>query len=157
MMSRLLKMIGLVCRVQSVLQGSFAKETYHFKEPTNRSQPNELDELSTHHIINSIITNSINHQHIANSISHLRDSMSYQHINSTITNSMSYQHITNSMSHQHITNSISHLRDSLSYQHINESSTYDQLNGDAIIVLLANDPLLLHTLTTPSLTTHLCA
>jgi len=58
---------------------------------------------------------------------------------------MSYQHITNSMSHQHITNSISHLRDSLSYQHINESSTYDQLNGDAIIVLLANDPLLLHT------------
>ena len=37
--SRLLKMIGLFCRISSLLQGSFAKETYHFKEPTNRSHP----------------------------------------------------------------------------------------------------------------------
>jgi len=35
--SRLLKMIGLFCRILSLLLGSFAKETYNFKEPTNRS------------------------------------------------------------------------------------------------------------------------
>ena len=32
-------MIGLFCRISSLLQGSFAKETYHFKAPTNRSHP----------------------------------------------------------------------------------------------------------------------
>ena len=37
--SRLLKMIGLFRRILSLLQGSFAKETYHFKEATNRSHP----------------------------------------------------------------------------------------------------------------------
>jgi len=37
--SRLLKIIGLFCRISSLLQGSFAKETYNFKEPTNRSHP----------------------------------------------------------------------------------------------------------------------
>ena len=37
--SRLLKIIGLFCRIASLLQGSFAKETYNFKEPTNRSHP----------------------------------------------------------------------------------------------------------------------
>jgi len=37
--SRLLKKIGLFCRISSLLQGSFAKETYHFMEPTNRSHP----------------------------------------------------------------------------------------------------------------------
>ena len=37
--SRLLKMIGLFCRISSVLQGSFAKETYNFKGPTHRSHP----------------------------------------------------------------------------------------------------------------------
>ena len=37
--SRLLKMIGLFCRISSLLQGAFAKEAYHFKEPTNRSHP----------------------------------------------------------------------------------------------------------------------
>ena len=35
--SRLLRIIGLFCRIQSLLQGSFAKETYHCKEPTNCS------------------------------------------------------------------------------------------------------------------------
>ena len=30
---------GLFCRIWSLLQGSFAKETYNFKEPTNRSHP----------------------------------------------------------------------------------------------------------------------
>jgi len=37
--SRLLEIIGLFCRISSLLHGSFAKETYHFKEPTNRSHP----------------------------------------------------------------------------------------------------------------------
>ena len=37
--SRLLKIIGLFCRISSLLYGSFAKEIYHFKEPTNRSHP----------------------------------------------------------------------------------------------------------------------
>jgi len=37
--SRLLKIIGLFCRISSVLLGSFAKETYYFKMPTNRSHP----------------------------------------------------------------------------------------------------------------------
>jgi len=36
---RLLQMIGLCCRIHSLLQGSFSKETYYFKEPTNRSHP----------------------------------------------------------------------------------------------------------------------
>jgi len=35
--SRLLKITGLFCRISSLLQGSFAKETYNFKEPTNCS------------------------------------------------------------------------------------------------------------------------
>ena len=36
---RLLKIIGLFCRIQSLLQGSFEKETYNFKESSNRSHP----------------------------------------------------------------------------------------------------------------------
>jgi len=39
--SRLLKILGLFCRKSAVLQGSFAKEPYNFKEPTNRSHPIE--------------------------------------------------------------------------------------------------------------------
>ena len=35
--SRLLKIIGLFCIILSLLQGSFAKETYILKEPTSRS------------------------------------------------------------------------------------------------------------------------
>jgi len=42
--SRLLKIIGLFCTILGLLQGSFAKETYNFKEPTNRSHP-----ISAHH------------------------------------------------------------------------------------------------------------
>ena len=38
-MSRRLKMIGLFGRISSVLWGSFAKETYDFKEPTSGSHP----------------------------------------------------------------------------------------------------------------------
>jgi len=37
--SRLLKIISLFCRISSLLYGSFAKETYNFKEPTSRSHP----------------------------------------------------------------------------------------------------------------------
>ena len=40
--SRLLKILGLFCRVYSLLYGSFAKKTYNFKEPTNRSHPIEV-------------------------------------------------------------------------------------------------------------------
>jgi len=36
---RLLKITGLFCRIPSLLYGSFAKETYNLKEPTNRSHP----------------------------------------------------------------------------------------------------------------------
>ena len=39
MISRLLKIIGLFCRISSLLQGSFAKETYNFKEPTTCCHP----------------------------------------------------------------------------------------------------------------------
>ena len=37
--SRLLNIIGLFCRISSLLLGSFAKETYNFKESTDRSHP----------------------------------------------------------------------------------------------------------------------
>ena len=37
--SRLLNIIGLFCRNSSLLQGSFAKETYKLIDPTNRSHP----------------------------------------------------------------------------------------------------------------------
>jgi len=37
--SRLPVIIGLFCRIQSLLYGSFAREAYNFKEPTNRSHP----------------------------------------------------------------------------------------------------------------------
>ena len=45
MISRLLKNIGLFCRIQSLLQGSFAKETYVFREPSN----------SRHHIVSDLL------------------------------------------------------------------------------------------------------
>jgi len=37
--SRLLKIIGLFCRISSLLQGFFAQETCNFKEPTTCSPP----------------------------------------------------------------------------------------------------------------------
>jgi len=37
MISRLLEIIGLFCRIFSLLCGSFTKETYNVKEPTNRN------------------------------------------------------------------------------------------------------------------------
>jgi len=39
MIRRLLKIIGIFCKISSLYNFSFAKETYHFKEPTNRSHP----------------------------------------------------------------------------------------------------------------------
>ena len=36
---RLLKIVGLFCRISALLQGSFAKQTYDFKAPTHRSHP----------------------------------------------------------------------------------------------------------------------
>ena len=40
--SRLLKSIGLFCRIQFLLQGSFAKETYNLNEPTNSSHSHPI-------------------------------------------------------------------------------------------------------------------
>jgi len=37
--SRLLKIVGLFCRISSLLWVSFAKETYNFTEPTKCSHP----------------------------------------------------------------------------------------------------------------------
>jgi len=39
MISRPLSIMGLFCRKSSFSQGSFTKETYNLKEPTNRSHP----------------------------------------------------------------------------------------------------------------------
>jgi len=36
---RFLKIVGLFCRISSLIEGSFAKEIYNFKEPTNPSHP----------------------------------------------------------------------------------------------------------------------
>jgi len=33
------EIIGLFCRIQYLLEGSCAKKSYHFKEPTNHSRP----------------------------------------------------------------------------------------------------------------------
>jgi len=46
--SRLLKIVGLFCRISSVLYGSFAKETYHFREPTDGSHPIATHTNNTH-------------------------------------------------------------------------------------------------------------
>ena len=39
MSSRLLKITDLFCRISSLLEGSFAKQTYNFKESNSHSQP----------------------------------------------------------------------------------------------------------------------
>ena len=39
MISRLLKILGLFCRISCLLQGSFAIKTYNLKVPTHRSHP----------------------------------------------------------------------------------------------------------------------
>ena len=39
MISRLLEILGLFCRISSLLKGSFAKKAYDFKAPTHRSHP----------------------------------------------------------------------------------------------------------------------
>ena len=49
-----LEIIELFCRIQSLLQGSFAKEIYTFKEPTHRSQP--ILEYSRRDIVHSILS-----------------------------------------------------------------------------------------------------
>jgi len=43
--SRIHKIIGLLCRIASLLQVSFAKETYDVIDPTNRSHPIEALDL----------------------------------------------------------------------------------------------------------------
>jgi len=54
--NRLLKIIGLYCRIKSLLYGSFAKETYNCKEPTDRRHPIcTLVELDNHRIAKTVI------------------------------------------------------------------------------------------------------
>jgi len=55
--SRLLEIIRLFGEYRSLLKGSFAKETYNVKEPTNRSHPiATLDNIKTaHRIIESML------------------------------------------------------------------------------------------------------
>jgi len=50
--SRLLKVTGLFCRISSLLEGSFTKETYDFKEPTDRSHtiPEDIAQLLCSHV-----------------------------------------------------------------------------------------------------------
>ena len=48
-----LKIIGLFCRISPLLQGSFAKETYNFKEPTNRSHPIARETIFSRHFVRS--------------------------------------------------------------------------------------------------------
>ena len=62
--SRLLKIIGLFCRIQSLLQGSFVKETYHFKEPALRSHPTALSSKPYMSHICVYIYQSIYSQHL---------------------------------------------------------------------------------------------
>ena len=60
--SRLLKLIGLFCRISTLLWGSFAKETYTCKEPTNRSHPicsRRLQQSALQH--NTICNRAIQH------------------------------------------------------------------------------------------------
>ena len=52
--SRLLRMRELFCRIQSLLQGSFVKETYNFIDPTNRSHPICLRDILSSYGVASI-------------------------------------------------------------------------------------------------------
>jgi len=56
--SRLLTIIGIFCRISSLLQGSSAKETCNFKEPTNLSH-----RISAHHIFD-IPTKTYTYTHV---------------------------------------------------------------------------------------------
>ena len=49
-MSRLLKIISLFCRISSLLQDSFAKETYNFKEPTHLGHPICVSSADSGHV-----------------------------------------------------------------------------------------------------------
>jgi len=55
--SRLLKIVGLFCRISSLLQVSFAKETCNFKEPTNYSHPIVRSKEMVSSINESVIMN----------------------------------------------------------------------------------------------------
>ena len=46
--SRIDKIVGLFCRIASLFQDSFAKETYNVMDPTNQSHPIVLCVLQVH-------------------------------------------------------------------------------------------------------------
>jgi len=58
--SRIDQIIGLFCRISSVLEGSFAKKTSNFIDPTNRSHP--IHTLSLAQVF--CITYTLNHLHL---------------------------------------------------------------------------------------------
>jgi len=68
MISRFLKNIGLFCRVSSLLPDSFAKETYIFREPTNRSRPILIRVKRTHTLTH---THTHTHTHTSTHCSEL--------------------------------------------------------------------------------------
>jgi len=47
--------MGLFCRISSLLQGSFAKETYNLKERTNRSHPKKVLQVRSVVVVTSEI------------------------------------------------------------------------------------------------------
>jgi len=55
-------MIDVICRISSVFQGSFAKETYSFKEPTDGSHPIADDAL---HTLQHTATHCVSVLHVA--------------------------------------------------------------------------------------------
>jgi len=59
--SRLLKIIGLFCRILSLLYVSFVKETCNFKEPTNGSHP--ILPYSLTHAPTHFCTRRLSHTH----------------------------------------------------------------------------------------------
>ena len=74
--SRIDQTTGLLCRISSVLQGSFAKETYHFIDPTNRShpiQPSQTPLLSSHTpLLSSFsVTTGVFKRHLYSRATHL--------------------------------------------------------------------------------------
>jgi len=48
--SRIDKIIGLFCRILSLLQSSFAKETYNLIDPTNQNQPIVKSRVQMSHV-----------------------------------------------------------------------------------------------------------
>jgi len=96
MTSRLLTNIGLFCWIQSLSWGSFAKETYVFREPTNRSHPT----AKYHKLCRLKPTKSIDIRSgggVFQTRSHLNPSSSINHTHIRTHHQFFYPHRTNLM------------------------------------------------------------